>query len=643
MDDRYQIIQRTSELPFGTQFEATDLLISRKAQIHRFANPGEDAPSDWQKRFDKGSGALTTLSHMGLPIIYDRGTNSAGPYLIRQLVNEPTLLSRLEEGPLSEYELWELAQQMLDIHSVGVSKKFFHGAILPDQICYATRPGGEKRYYMTCFGLAELHNQINGTEEYMGMPCLISLEQSAGEAPSEASEIFSIGQLLYLCLAENHPFASNDVGEMAELHKNYPLAPISSFRYDVPEGMVNWIFRMTAIDPNDRFSTYAEALENLPGPVNTAPIPVIPTATTFQQTAVPVGQTTAVQQAAVPVGQTTTVQLVTAAQTGTQAVSYAVNTQAVTANQAASQSGGAFKQILKEPLIVGGAVLALILVVAGIFVLSGGDDEEGSGKVKVSHGENSNYSYDSDRSGDSKSSKDPDSSKSSKSSDSSKASKSAVSPGSVSKSLGKGLIVALNFDSSLKAKNDSGISVENLKSSASYQEGFDGKGLLLDKDHYYKLLLKDRLPDGASSSFSISFWVKNLDQYEPAFISDKPWEGGSSRKLSGKDDSGFWQWTPENSFKQGGKSSSRKGWNMVSLVFSRSNNQMHVYSNGERIGESSTSIVESLGSEKYLYIGCDSRQKFNFTSPAIIDQLYIWDRKLTSKEILTLCEEAVTF
>jgi serine/threonine protein kinase len=276
MDDRYQIIQRTAELPFGTQFEATDQLISRQAQIHRFANPGDDAPSDWKKRFEKGSGALTTLSHMGLPIVYDRGVNSAGPYLIRQLVNEPTLVSRLQQGPLSEYELWELAQQVLDIHSMGVSGKFFHGALLLDQICYATRPGGEKRYYMTDFGLAELHHQINGTKDYMGMPCLISLEQAAGEAPSEASEIFSIGQLLYLCMAENHPFASNSVEEMAELHKNYPLAPISSFRDDVPKAMVDWIVRMTAIDTKDRFSTYAEALENLPEPIQAAPIPVIP-------------------------------------------------------------------------------------------------------------------------------------------------------------------------------------------------------------------------------------------------------------------------------------------------------------------------------------------------------------------------------
>jgi len=605
MDDRYQIIQRTAKLPFGTQFEATDQLISRQAQIHRFTNPGDDAPSDWKKRYEKGSGALTTLSHMGLPIVYDRGVNAAGPYLIRQLVIEPTLVSRLQQGPLSEYELWELAEQMLDIHSVGVSKKFFHGALLPDQICYATRPGGEKRYYITDFGLAELHHQISGTKEYMGMPCLISLEQAAGETPSEASEIFSIGQLLYLCMAENHPFASNSVEEMAELHKNYPLAPISSFRDDVPKAMVDWMVRMTAIDPKDRFATYADALEYLPAPLQTVPIPIIPTATTFQQTTVPVGQTTTVQQVAT-------------AQTGTQSVSFATNTQAVSANQAAANSGGALKQILKEPLIVGGAVVALILIVIGIVVFSGDDDENTTRKITVSHQEKSDKS---DRSDDSDS---------------------GSSARSVDNGLEKGLIAALNFDSSLKAKNDSGIVVQKLNSSASYQTGLDGKGLLLDKDHYYRLPLKGRLPDGASSSFSISFWVKNLDQQVPVFISDKPWKKGETRKLSGKDDSEFWQWKPENAFKQDDKASSRKGWSMVSLVFSRRNNQIRVYNNGEMIGESSTASIESLDREKYLYIGCDSRRKFNFSSPAIIDQLYIWDRKLSSKEIRTLFEDAVT-
>ena len=605
MDDRYQIIQRTAELPFGTQFEAEDTLISRKAQIHRFTTPGEDAPSDWKEIYDNASGALTTLNHMGLPIIYDRGVNESGPFLIRQLVEEPTLVSRLEQGPLSEYEVWELAQQLLDIHAAGVTKQFFHGSLSPDRICYATRPGGEKRYYITDFGLGELHNQINGTNEYFGLPCLICRTQAMGGAPSEVSEIFSMGQILYLCLADNHPFAANRVDEMVELHKSYPLAPISESRDDIPQAMVDWLVKMMAVDPKDRFQTYAEALENLPDPEQALAVPIIPTSTTQQQLQV------------APVGLTTTAQQTVSPQTGTQGISYTAAVNQTAAVSAAAGGGGLFK----NPMVIGGAALAVILLIVGVVVLSSDDDDSKSSKALASQVDEDT---DSDEDGGSQSE-------------------------SSEEGLKQGLIVAFNFNESLAAKNDGSQKIEKLKSDPVFEKGLFGKGLVLDQDHYYRLPLKGMLPKDYSSSFTISFWVKNLDRHEPAFISNEPWSSSRAHKLAGgKDDSQvFWQWSPESSFQSknpsGKEVGSKESWSMITLVFSRKNKKVSVYNNGVMEGSSSTDAIKTIDDEEYLYIGCDSRQKFNFATPTVIDQFYIWNRKLSSKEIRSMFEGRYTY
>lgn len=614
MEDRYQIIQRTAELPYGIQYEATDTLISRKAEIHRFAKPDGNGPKGWKKIFNERSGALTTLGHMGLPIIYDRGVDENGPYLIRQLVDEPTLESRLVQGPLNEYELWELAQQLLDIHGTGVAKDFFHGALSPDQICFATRPGGEKRYYILNFGLAELHNKINGTDEYFGSPCLVSLEQADGKAPTESSEIFSIGQLLYQCVAENHPFAANRVDEMAELHKNYPLAPIGLSREDIPKGMSDWLYRMTSTDEKERFATYADALHNLPGPVQTAPIPVIPTQTTTQQTA-QLGQTTSVQQA---VSTLTSTQAVNP-QTGTQAVGFATTTQTVVA-KAQGQDGqkgggkkdGGIKALLQEPLILGGIALAVVLIIVGVLVFSGDDD---SGKEKVAA--DTVVTEDSgseDNGGNSKS----------------------------ETGLKKSLVAALNFNESLRAENDKKLKVEALGDSAYYRRGLYGQGLVLDKDHYYRLPLDGVLSKAKASSFTISFWVKSENKREPIFMSDRPWSGENTLKVTGYGNREFWQWAPDLSPETEGKSS-MKDWNMVTLVFSAKDKLVLVYSNGSLIGSSSSDSIRTLDEENYLYIGCNNRKEFNFSSPAVIDQLYVWNRKLSSKEIRGMYKDDFSF
>jgi len=606
MDDRYQIIQRTAELPFGTQFEAEDMLISRKAQIHRFATPGEDAPSDWEKIYNKASGALTTLSHMGLPIVYDRGVNDSGPFLIRQLVDEPTLVSRLEQGPLSEYEVWELAQQLLDIHATGVSKQFFHGSLSPDRVCYATRPGGEKRYYITDFGLGELYNEVNGTNEYFGLPCLICRTQAMGGAPSEVSEIFSIGQLLYLCLADNHPFAANRVDEMVELHKSYPLAPISEFRDDIPQAMVDWLVKMMAVDPKDRFQTYVEALESLPDPEQALAVPIIPTSTTQQQV-----------QAA-PVGMATTAQQTVSLQTGTQGISL---TTAVNQTQAVSEVAGG--GLFKNPMVIGGAVLAVILLILGVVVFSSDDEDSGSSKALA--GQADEVTTPSDDDGDSNFDTSEEGFK-------------------------KGLIVAFNFDESLAAKNDGNQKIEKLKSDPIFEKGLFGKGLVLDQDHYYKLPLKGMIPKDYNSSFTISFWVENLERHEPAFISNEPWSPSSrAHKLAGgKDDAQvFWQWSPDSSSQSkepsGKKAETKESWSMITLVFSRKSKKVSVYNNGVLEGSSSTDAIKTIDEEEYLYIGCDSRQKFNFASPTVIDQFYIWNRKLSSKEIRNMHEGRYTY
>lgn len=600
MDDRYQIIKRTDEFPYGIQYEATDTLINRTAEIHRFSKPGEDVAEGWEDRYDELSRDLTTLSHMGLPIIYDKGVDEAGPYLIRQYVDETTLAARLAEGPLNEYEVWEFAHQLLDIHFAGLAKEFYHGALSPDQICFATRPGGEKRYYISNFGLADLHNRLNETSEYFGAPCLVSLEQLDGQPPSEASEIFSIGQLLYMCLADNHPFAANRVDEMAELQRNYPLAPISELRGDIPAAMSDWIGRLTALDPEERFSTYAEAIESLPAPVQTAPVPVIPTHTTTQQVQSPmVGQGTAAQQTV-------------SSLTGTQAVGFATTTQAQTVAATPAKAGGV-KALLQEPMILGGAALLIVLMVVGGVMLSGGEDGE-KAKTEQAQGDDGDDNTDSGE---------------------------ASAAGKSSSGLNDGLVVALNFDGKLFSANDQEIKAERLGSAAKYGKGVHGRGLVLDQKRYYRLELGDVLKSAESGAFTIAFWVKNLSAQQASLVSDEPWSGDRNRKINngGQDK---WQWTPKQDL-GAGEGSVGSGWSLMTLVFSQKDDLVLVYNDGSLVGSTSSDSVGSLSAEEYLYIGCDRDQKMSFAAPALIDQLYIWNRKLSSKEVRSLYKDEFVY
>jgi hypothetical protein len=280
----------------------------------------------------------------------------------------------------------------------------------------------------------------------------------------------------------------------------------------------------------------------------------------------------------------------------------------------AATSAETGKPAWKNPKILGGIGLAVVLLIGGVLAFSGGDEKKKAAQVEMLND------------GDDKGEDGSD------------------APVSLEDALRDHLVIALNFDESLISQMGDSVGVEVLKSQPVFKGGLYGKGLVLDKNHAYRLPLAEKLFDGSLSSFTISFWVKNLNNQTPAFISDKPWKKGRGRKLKvgGLE---RWQWAPDDQGdkKEAGKSGVRHGWSMMTLVFSIKKKEVTIYSNGERMGSSSTSTIKTLDGGKYLYLGCDSNQKLNLTTPLIVDQLYIWNQKLSSKKIRGMYNEEFTF
>lgn len=355
MDDRYQSAQVIEELSFGRYLEAEDSFIQRKVQIFRFAIPENVDEAEWKEVFGSSAADLGTISHPGLPIIYENGIDEEGPFAIRQLLETTTLNQQLiDGGPLSEYEGWELANQLLEIHDAASSTNNFHGALDANHIGFITRPSGEKRYSITDYGLAEIYNRMHKTNYYFGACYLISPEQSAGEPATEKSQLYAIGQLIFHALCGGHPWIETPV---EEIPNQEPLASISAYNESVPEAMSLWLEKLIAKNPEDRFSTYAEAFEALPSPIQSAPVPINATGAVYQT---PATQPVAVQPAHTALVSNTATQL------------HTENSEPV---KQPSNS--------KLPIIIGGVILLLIIIIA-IFATGGDKDESSNSEASSS-------------------------------------------------------------------------------------------------------------------------------------------------------------------------------------------------------------------------------------------------------------------
>jgi serine/threonine-protein kinase len=97
----------------------------------------------------------------------------------------------------------------------------------------------------------------------LGTPAYISPEQIRGEKLTPASDIYSLGIVLYEVLVGHPPFLGSSSGKILVMHiNNRPPDPLES-GVEVPRRLAAIMDRALAKDPAERFQSAKEMLDEL--------------------------------------------------------------------------------------------------------------------------------------------------------------------------------------------------------------------------------------------------------------------------------------------------------------------------------------------------------------------------------------------
>ena len=269
----YRIVEKLGEGGMGVVYVAEDTLLGRRVAIKSLSASRGVGEPHFRSRFLREARAISKLSHPHIAAIYDYGeTEDDQPYIVMELVKGQTLsdLMRKEELtiPRSIEIIKQIAEALAEAHRHGI----IHRDIKPSNIAINER-GNVK---VLDFGLAkeieigpsdpEAQTRLNTqTREgvIVGTPMYLSPEQALGVEVDARSDLFSLGGLLYECIAGRPAFAGKTAADIcAKVIRDDPPPP-SEFNSIVSPELDRITLKALAKKPEARFQTADEIIAAL--------------------------------------------------------------------------------------------------------------------------------------------------------------------------------------------------------------------------------------------------------------------------------------------------------------------------------------------------------------------------------------------
>ena len=252
VDGRYRIVGRIGSGGMADVYRAEDTHLGRQVALkmlhRRFARDAE-----FVERFRREASSAAGLQHPNVVNVFDRGEHDGTYYIAMEHLGGRSLKDLIaSEAPVAPERAIDLGIQILQAAGFAHRRGVIHRDFKPHNVIV----DAQDRVKVTDFGIARAGaSEMTETGSIMGTAQYLSPEQAQGHGVSEASDLYSIGVILYEMLCGRLPFQGDSAVAIALKHLTEEPWPVASIQPGVHPALEAAVMRALAKDPEDRYAS----------------------------------------------------------------------------------------------------------------------------------------------------------------------------------------------------------------------------------------------------------------------------------------------------------------------------------------------------------------------------------------------------
>ncbi|MBT2421383.1 serine/threonine protein kinase [Streptomyces sp. ISL-22] len=248
---RYRLLAKLGHGGMGTVWRAKDETVDREVAVKEPRVPDhlpERERANAFERMRREARAAARLDHPAVVNVHDVAVVDGRPWIVMELVQGRSLGDALQEGTLGAREAARIGLEVLGALEAAHAAGILHRDVKPDNVLL----GRHDRVVLTDFGIAQIEGETNLTDTggFVGSPEYIAPERVLGQRPGPASDLWSLGVVLYAATEGVSPFRRSNTPATLQSVLNAAPAPPASAQGPLAEAINGLLQKDPARRPN---------------------------------------------------------------------------------------------------------------------------------------------------------------------------------------------------------------------------------------------------------------------------------------------------------------------------------------------------------------------------------------------------------